>query len=145
MIAYIDTSTFVKLIIEEEGSDAAEVLWDEADNLLTSMLLHVEARAALAAAQRAGRLTDPQFREATQVLASLWLQFEIVEIEALVLAAGGLAERHGLRGYDAMHLASALRVGADVFSTADRRLAAAAESEGMHISDPQTGTAVLPA
>ncbi len=136
MITYVDTSTFIKLIVEEEGSEMAAVLWDQADHLVTCRLLFVEARAALAAAHRGRRLTDHQLREATQTLDELWSQLEIVEIdETLANSAADLAERHFLRGYDAVHLASALRVGATVFSTSDRDLSAAASAEGMHVSD----------
>lgn len=66
----------------------------------------------------------------------------IVEIdETLANSAADLAEKHSLRGYDAVHVASALRVGALVFSTSDRDLSAAASAEGMHVTDPQAYTA----
>jgi uncharacterized protein len=43
---------------------------------------------------------------------------------------------HGLRGYDAVHLAAAHLVGADVFSSADRRLCEAAGSAGFRAANP---------
>ena len=50
----------------------------------------------------------------------LWSQFFVLEIdETLMRLAGDLATTHGLRGYDAMHLATARLVRADVFSSAD--------------------------
>jgi predicted nucleic acid-binding protein len=52
-----------------------------------------------------------------------WSQLSIVEIdEALMRVAGDTAEERGLRGYAAVHLAAARHIGADVFSSADRRL-----------------------
>jgi hypothetical protein len=41
----------IKLIIDEAGSDAAEVIWDQPDVLVAARLLYVEGRAALAAAR----------------------------------------------------------------------------------------------
>jgi predicted nucleic acid-binding protein len=46
--------------------------------------------------------------------------------------AGELAEARALRGFDAVHLASALQNGPDtVVVTGDKRLAAAARAEGL--------------
>jgi predicted nucleic acid-binding protein len=145
MIAYIDTSTFIKLIIEEEGSEVAGKLWDQADQLATNQLLYVEARAALAAAHRGRRIANDHYREAARLLDELWQQLDAVEIdEPLIATAAQLAERHRLRGYDAVHLASALRVGAEVLSSADGQLCEAALAEGLHIANPleRTGESV---
>ena len=73
-------------------------------------------------------------------LAGLWLELDgIVLDEELAVRAGELAEAFALRGYDAVHLASAEAIAeADtVLVTADRDLASAAASLGM--------TAVVPA
>jgi uncharacterized protein len=137
MITYIDTSAFIKLIIEEDGSEVAGKLWDQADHLATSQLLYVDARAALAAANRGRRITNDHYRDAARLLDDLWQQLDAVEIdEPLVAAAAELAERHGLRGYDAVHLASALRVGAEVLSSADHQVCEAALAEGLHVANP---------
>ena len=50
MITYVDTSTLIKLIVDEEGSDRAELIWQSADSVASVSLVVVEARAALAAA-----------------------------------------------------------------------------------------------
>jgi uncharacterized protein len=137
MITYVDTSTLIKLIIDEAGSERAELIWDEADELATARILYAEARAALAAALRAGRLTTRDHRNAVTGLETLWAQMTIVEItEGLVRHASELAEQHGLRGYDAVHLAAALIVGADVLTSADAPLCAAALLAGLHVANP---------
>ena len=70
-------------------------------------------------------------------LARLWQQFTIVEItEGLLDAAGDLAEQEGLRGYDAVHLAAALQIGADLLTSADSDLCAAAGRRGLHVANP---------
>ncbi len=146
MITYVDTSVLIKLLINEIGTAEASAIWDEPDVLVCSRLGHVEARAALTAARQQGRISEVVSGEALSGLEVLWSQLSIVEIdEDLMRFAGDTAEAHGLRGYDAMHLAAARHVGADVFSSADRRLCAAASESGLHVANPiDTDQAVEP-
>ena len=133
MITYVDTSTLLKLLIEEPGSARAAVIWDSADVVAAARVAHVEARAALAAAGRGGRLSPAQARRTKTELAGLWEQFTIVEItEGLVDEAGDLAEQEGLRGYDAIHLAAALQIGADLLTSADSVLCRGRSSRLAH-------------
>ena len=57
MITYVDTSTSIKLIVDEEGSERAELIWQTTDSVASVSLIVVEARAALAAAARGKRLS----------------------------------------------------------------------------------------
>ena len=137
MITYVDTSTLVKLLIDEVGTTEAGLIWDEPDVLVSARVGHIEARAALAAARRQGRITNDVLINSIRGLEVLWSQLSVVEIdEDLMRLAGDLATEHGLRAYDAVHLAAAHLVGADVFSSADRRLCAAASSDGFHVANP---------
>ena len=137
MITYIDTPTLIKLLIDEVGTAEAGQIWDEPDILVSVRLGHVEARAALAAAAREGRISPDVLSSAVQGLEVLWSQVSIVEIdEGLMRLAGDLAVTHGLRGYDAVHLAAAHLVRSDVFSSADRRLCTAASTCGFHVANP---------
>jgi hypothetical protein len=56
VITYFDTSAFVKTVVAEEGSDAAVEIWNSSAIRVTSIVAYAEARAALAAAARSGRL-----------------------------------------------------------------------------------------
>lgn len=72
-------------------------------------------------------------------LAALWDQIEGLELtEPLARRAGELAEAHGLRGYDAIHLASAEAIldEGDVMIVSDTRLAEAAASIGIEALVP---------
>ena len=60
MITYVDTSTLLQLVIDEDGSDRASKIWTSADAVASVLLIVVEARAALAAAKRGRRLTAEQ-------------------------------------------------------------------------------------
>ncbi|MCZ7631338.1 MAG: hypothetical protein M5U19_20820 [Microthrixaceae bacterium] len=59
MITYVDTSSMLKLLIDEDGSERAELIWDSADVLVSVALVVVEGRAALAAAHRGAPRRPP--------------------------------------------------------------------------------------
>lgn len=139
MNTYFETSAILKLVVAEHGTDAAEELWDASDLVVTSRLSYPESRAALAAARRARRLTAGQLREAKRALDSHFREIDVIEVTQLVAAkAGDLAEHHGLRGYDAVHLASALAFDTEsvVLATWDRDLARAARAVGFALAGP---------
>jgi predicted nucleic acid-binding protein len=134
VIAYFDTSAVVSLLVSEPGSARASTLWDGADRAVSIRLVYPEGRAGLAQAQRLGRLTVRQLRAAVRELEARYQELDLVELDdGLARRAGYLAELHGLRGYDAVHLAGADRVrDADLVVVAgDRALLAAATSEGI--------------
>jgi uncharacterized protein len=132
VIAYFDTSALIKLLIDEDGTPLADRLWDEAEAVVTSQLAYPEARAALAAARRARRLTARQLADAKRGLEERWREVRAIDVRPeLAIRAGVLAEHHALRGYDAVHLASALAVSslAPTVVTWDAALAEAAQNE----------------
>lgn len=103
------------------------------------MALIPETRAALAAARRSSRIDDAQLAEAVTDLGRLWQQIEGVEVtESLAQRAGALADLCALRGYDAIHLASAEAIldDGDVMVVSDTRLAEAAASIGIEALVP---------
>lgn len=100
----------------------------------------VEARAALAAAVRAGCLSPAQHRVAKSEIAHLTGDIHLVEVtDELMAVAAELAEAQGLRGYDSVHLAAALFVGATVLTSADVALCDAAHRRGLHVANPLIG------
>ena len=132
MIAYFDTSAVVPLLVAEPGSARAATLWDGADRAVSIRLVYPEGRAALAYAQRLARLTVNQLRAAVRELEARYHELDLVELDdGLARRAGHLAELHGLRGYDAVHLAAASRVRDPdlVLVAGDRALLAAAATE----------------
>jgi predicted nucleic acid-binding protein len=95
-------------------------------------------RAALAQAERIGRLTARQLRDAVTEFNSLFEQIDLVAVDdTLARRAGELAEVRRLRGYDAVHLAAAIRVhDPDVVVIAgDDALLDAATAEGMTVAE----------
>lgn len=137
MITFVDTSVLLKLIIDEQGSDRAALIWSSADAVASVSLITVEARAAIAAAARGRRLTATQARDAASELDALLRVLHLMPVtDDLVSAAAELAAVESLRGYDAVHLAAALEIGATVLSSADSALCAAASRRGLHVANP---------
>jgi uncharacterized protein len=59
-----------------------------------------------------GRIDTDTLHSAVRAIDDLYAELRVIGIDgALARSAGELAERHGLRGYDAVHLASAISVG----------------------------------
>jgi predicted nucleic acid-binding protein len=99
VITYVDTSTLLKLIIDEQGSDRAALIWSSADAVASVTLITVEARAAIAAAARGRRLTAIQARDAVGELDALLRVLYLMPVtDELVAAAAELAAVEGLRG-----------------------------------------------
>jgi predicted nucleic acid-binding protein len=122
------------LIVVEDGSDLASELWDGAYPVASSILSYPEGRAELAAARRQGRLGEAEHAKALAVFEELQEDLITVGVDSgLARRAGEHAEDLGLRGYDAVHLATALELGDEevVLVTWDRDLARAAEQVGL--------------
>jgi predicted nucleic acid-binding protein len=136
VIVYFDTSAFLKLVIVEPGTGTALRAWTDADMVVACRLLYPEARAGLAQARRMGRLPARSVSTSRRALEALWADVEVVEITPEVArASGDAAEQHRLRGYDAVHLASALHTSADVLACADTDLLRAAHACGLAVVD----------
>ena len=132
-IVYFDSSAFVKLLVEEGGSDLAATLWDGCDAAVSSRLAYPEVCAALAAARRGRRLSAADLTRAELAWEGYWVAVRAVELtERVTTHAGQLARAHALRGADAVHLASLLAVGGEdtLFAVWDERLRAGARALG---------------
>jgi predicted nucleic acid-binding protein len=139
MMLYLDTSALVKLYVDEPMSQELTAAVDEAEAVATSLLAYVEARAAFARARREARLSAQAYRHIVDAFVEDWSRYVAVEVtDRLVKEAGDLAVHRALRGYDALHLASALslreRVSSAVtFLAFDRKLTVAAKREALRI------------
>jgi hypothetical protein len=140
MMTYVDTSALIKLVIAEPGTERAVAVWNASDRTSASTLVEVEAAAALAAARRGGRLSAIELGEAEDRMDELLDAMTLVGVTTrIVTTARHLAGREALRGYDAVHLAAALAVQADVLASSDGDLCAAARRNGLHVANPLDG------
>lgn len=137
MTLYLDTSTLVKLYLDEPDADDIQELVDRAQVLATSSIAYAEARATFARRRRDKQMTAAETTKAVKQLDVDWSRFLVIEAsEDLAREAGRLADAHGLRGCDAIHLASFQELltrcaDDDVeFSCADDKLTRAARTLG---------------
>lgn len=136
MILYLDTSSLIKLYVEEPGTPEVERQFDEASLVCTSVVAYAEARSALARLCREGSLPPEEHTRIKANLDQSWTDYLTVDVTPEVWrAAGDLAEAHALRGCDSIHLSSLLHLirtdlGEPVqFSSFDDRLRRASQRE----------------
>jgi predicted nucleic acid-binding protein len=117
MICYLDTSALVKLYVNEQGSATVRELVEAASAVATSKVAYPEARAALARSFREGLLQEKDYRRVVAALQYDWTRYLALDVsDSLAWFAGELAEKHRLRGFDAIHLAAALTLKTQVKS-----------------------------
>ena len=108
MMLYLDTSSLVKLYIEESSSDDVRSGVKDATALVLSCVAYPEALSAFTRRHRAGALDDAEFVRIVQDFQRDWDTFDVVQVQEIL--AGQLAMTHALRGFDAVHLAAAVTV-----------------------------------
>ena len=138
MIVYLDASALVKRYVAKVGSAEVDRLIAVADAVGTAVISRAEVAAALAKAARTGTLSRDEAEAALQVFRAQWPDLVRLQLTEIVLAqADALAWEHGLRGYDAVHLAVARfwqdSLGQPVtLATFDRQLWEAGAAARMH-------------
>jgi len=132
---YLDTSALVKLYIREPGSREVEALAKENQPwVLTSLVAFAETFSMLLRSLREGRITHPVYRRQKRAFLADWETWHVVGLSQPLLApVERLIERYGLRGFDAIHLCTALSIGRPEFACFDERLRAAAGAEGLPV------------
>ncbi|MFC2015426.1 type II toxin-antitoxin system VapC family toxin [Chloroflexota bacterium] len=137
MILYLDASALVKRYVAELGSPEVSAAISRSQVTGTVPISRAEVEAALAKAVRLQALTQEEGLASLQVFRNEWPDLVRVHVTEMVVAqAGSLAWDHGLRGYDAVHLAAASTwqgaLGERVtLATFDKHLWTAAESVGL--------------
>jgi len=140
VVLYLDSSSLVKLFIEERHSAQVREWTDAAAAVLTCRVAYPEAVAAFSRRNREGGLRHAEYRRVMRALDAQWEAFGRLEFDERL--AGRLAARHALRGFDAIHLSAAktlLTEGGDAsvaFSSFDTQLNRAAGKEGMTLLLP---------
>ena len=139
MIVYLDTSSLVKLYVEEIDSEKINNFANKAAVISTSKIAYAEARSAFAKKQKEGGFPTSVLRRIVEDFNKDWESYFLIEItDGLIRFAGDIAEKYILRGFDSIHLASAVNLrnkinSAIYFSSHDTRLNQAAEKEGISV------------
>lgn len=129
MSAYLDTSAAVKMLIEEDESAVLAAWLDDAAadglRIVSSVLLETELR------RMAVREGLPQ-----STASALLDAVELTEPDRSLFHEAGVLPDPALRSLDALHLATAIRLGVDEVVTYDLRMAEAARELGLRVSAP---------
>jgi uncharacterized protein len=137
MIVYLDASALVKRYFAERGSGEVAALLAEAEAIGTCLVTRVEVIAAFAKAVRVRLVSRQSASAAVEAFNPDWADLMRLQVsEPLAVRAATLAWEHGLRGYDAVHLAAALvwqeSIGSAVtMATFDRELWKSASATGL--------------
>ena len=129
-LLYLDSSALVKLVLPEAESEALLESLSAWSVRVSSELARVEV---VRAARRATAQPSAEQR-AEEVLAGLHL----LKLDSDIFSAAARLEPRSLRSLDAIHLASALSLGADLGAIViyDSNLAEAAEGHGLQVLAP---------
>ncbi len=146
---YLDSSALVKRYVQEQGTGWISALTAarSGHEIFVALVTGAEVVAAIARQARAGRLNA---KDADSIIQAFQSHFEaqyrvVLTLPSIVQRAMALAQSYGLRGYDAIQLASALAVqeelvlhGAEplLFVSADEELNSAALREGLQVENP---------
>lgn len=108
MILYLDASALVKNYIAESGTEEVRLAIAASSAVGTHMISRAEVSAALAKAVRMKALQEEEAAVCLARFRKYWPDLIRLGVsELLVSHADRLAWDHGLRGYDAVHLAAA--------------------------------------
>ena len=127
-ICYLDASAFVKLLSPERESIALKEFLEDHPGQTSSAILDIEAHRV---ATRLGPAVEAR-------VARLLAPLNLVPLNAEVRALARIVAPPALRTLDAIHLASAIGLGADlgVFVAYDNRLLEAAAQAGLPVAAP---------
>jgi predicted nucleic acid-binding protein len=136
---YLDTSALAKRYLDEPGSEDFDAFLGGRRRALISRLVVVELRCLLK--RRLGaRQIDARYEQAALADFADDVRRGHFQVEPLtdqhVLMAYDLIDRllgHSLRTLDALHLAIAQSIGAEILATADFGMARAAEALGFNV------------
>lgn len=136
MILYLDTSALLKRYFKEPFSNDVAFKWSRAEAVVSSSVAYAETMATIYRKKRESDLDSKIIQNAQETFKSDWNSFIRVEVtNDLNPFIDNVLQKHALRGFDAIHLASAMiiheRLPADFFFACfDQRLNQAAKLEG---------------
>jgi len=136
MRLFLDSSALAKRHIGEQGSDRVVARLQEADEAVLSVLAAPEVVSALNRRRREGRLADAAYQARKHDLIEDIKHATVLDLTPSVVAGAiSLLERFALRCSDAIHVATAIEVGPDLFLSGDHRQCEAARAEGLNVEE----------
>jgi len=143
-VIYLDSSALIKKYIAERGTPHVRECFASGELLWTSKISGAEVWSAFARRRRGGDLTAARYRALVRSFERDWRALAVVELSDEVIGMiRRIVERHPLRAFDTVQLASALwarqHVGEPiVFVAADELLLKAAQASALAVVNPET-------
>jgi uncharacterized protein len=139
LIIYLDTSSLVKLYVEEAHAAAVREWVEEAELVSTCRIAYPETISALTRRFISGDFSKQNYEFLVKGFSEDWLNFVVLDCDEI--EAGRLVKKYGLKGFDAVHLSSAKTMLLDkelllYFSCFDEKLNQAAAAEGLEVLIP---------
>ncbi len=137
MILYLDTSALVKRYFAESFSQQVIDKWNESEVIVTSSVAYAETMSTIYRKQKDENLDDEVVQDIVGLFQTDWTSFIRVDVaDHLNALIDRLVHAYFLRGFDTVHLASALLVHDRLshhffFACFDQRLNQAARIEGL--------------
>src|SRR5687767_12647274 len=111
MIYFLDASALAKRYVVEPGTERIRLLFRRSADIAVSRLSEVEVTSALVRRMKAGDIQEDDVEAHLAALTTDLRACDVVELRTpVVSAARDLVRSHALRAYDAVQLASALRI-----------------------------------
>lgn len=129
---YLDSSSFAKRFVEEDGSEIVEKICADATELGLSVLCVPEIISALNRRRRENTLTRDQYDIVKHRLIKDVRDADIINLTVAVIGSSiTVLEASPVRTLDALHVACALEWKTELFVSSDNRQLAAAERAGL--------------
>jgi predicted nucleic acid-binding protein len=145
-VNYLDTSALIKRFVDEPGSELVAAIVAKERPIAIAKIAYAEVHAGLARKRWEGGLSARQYARSREQFEEDWGAYVRVDLrDDILVLARDLIQRHPLRGFDAIHLASALSLRSALaedirFVAADTRLLQAAEVESCPVLDVEAAT-----
>jgi predicted nucleic acid-binding protein len=143
-VIYFDTSALIKRFVAEKGTALVQRVMAKESLVATATVAYAEIYAGLTRKYRDDHLSRAEYTLVCKKFERDWPAYIRVELRDEILQLSReLIQRHPLRGFDAIHLASALSLktnldGDVTFAAADERLLRAASAEDLEVLDVET-------
>ena len=132
---YLDSSALIKRFAAEKGSERVRSIIEKEGPVATAKIAYAEIHSGLARKKGEGSLSSDEYALICRRVELDWHTYVRMELTDEVLSlVRALIQRHPIRGFDAIHIASALILQANVgervtFAGADERQLRAAAKE----------------
>jgi uncharacterized protein len=147
-VIYLDTSALIKRFVNEKGSAVVQSIVLRRGPVATAKLPMLKSFAGLTRRLREGSVSRSDYNLSCRQLNAIdpHISESTSRINSILLLACDLIQRQPLRGFDAVHLASAVSLKSAlgkeiIFAAADERLLRAAQAEELEVVNVETARA----